>query len=1144
MKSYYTRWMMCLALLVISTGSVQALEKSYYAPASKLAEGKWVKIAVKESGIYQITADDILTWGLGSDLSQIHVFGYGGAPLSEEMLGENYVDDLPQVPVVRSGNRILFYAQGPTTWKKLNARFDHLQVQHPYATAGSYLVTNDARYNDLDITKADNSPTGPVQNTFIERLCHEREIINLGHTGRTFLGESFDSNRSQTFRFDLDGMVSGSMVKAYPVFAAKTTGAASTVTYSYNGIQLQQLSDDIIPPLYGSLSRTHFQQSKSIKQFTLNDTNQLSFQVDYSCPGTVHVARLDFITVNYERQLALVNGSLPFGLNQASRETTYQITDCSATTRVWDVTLPYAPVQQNLTVTDGTAAFSPAMSGRREFIAFDQSAASFSHPELVGEVVNQNIHAQATPDMIILAPAAYLEQAQRVAALHEQYDGFRVLVLDHEKVFNEFSSGTPDAMAYRRLCKMFYDRGMSDDGHCLRYLLLFGGGNYDNRMIGTNANSRDNQTLLTWQSEYSANEEGSITTDDFFAMLDDGSGTSPINTLNIAVGRMPVKSVDEACIAVNKLEKYMTKPDYGSWKNQMMFVADDENYGIFMEQSMNMIEIARAHGGEDMACCYVFTDAFDVWSWAGTRSYPDARDKMFNTLNEGVLWWNYNGHADPNNWTSEGLLTPDDVENNLNYNHLPVLFTTSCEYCRFDNDSVSGGEQMFIKPNGGVIALIASPRLAFIAPNGEFNNSVSRYIFAGDESGRPKRIGDIIKLGKNDLNNIDDNKLRFFVFGDPAMRLAYAPLTARIEAINGQPVGSEGGEPLVFGPNQSIEFVGQIIGFDGEIATGFNGNVISTLYGPEQSVTTHGYGVDGKPVTYEDHPSRIAINIDTVVGGQFTARVVIPDKRNVEYDNYRPALINLYAYDSRDTLEAKGSCSDFYVYGCDNHQETDSIGPDIITMFLNDESFVNGSDVNASPLLLATVADESGVNLSPAGSVGSMVLTLDYSTIYYDLVNGYTPMSAEQGTLGSISYQLNDLPLGHHTLGLHVWDVYGNSSRKTISFNVTNASVAEIDASNDLDIYSEFNGSETTFYVRHNYLAADVKVTVEVYDLMGCRIWQTTQPGSGSTVPVTWNLQDDGGRRVPGGIYIYRAIISADGIKEATKAKKLAVTGE
>ena len=190
------------------------------------------------------------------------------------------------------------------------------------------------------------------------------------------------------------------------------------------------------------------------------------------------------------------------------------------------------------------------------------------------------------------------------------------------------------------------------------------------------------------------------------------------------------------------------------------------------------------------------------------------------------------------------------------------------------------------------------------------------------------------------------------------------------------------------------------------------------------------------------------------------------------------------------------------------------------------------------------MADESGVNLSPAGSVGSMVLTLDYSTIYYDLVNGYTPMSAEQGTLGSISYQLNDLPLGHHTLGLHVWDVYGNSSRKTISFNVTNASVAEIDASNDLDIYSEFNGSETTFYVRHNYLAADVKVTVEVYDLMGCRIWQTTQPGSGSTVPVTWNLQDDGGRRVPGGIYIYRAIISADGIKEATKAKKLAVTGE
>ena len=1144
MKSFYTHLVVCLALLAISNVSMHALDKDYYAPASKLAEGKWVKIAVMESGIYQITAEDVASWGLDCDLSQIHIFGYGGAPLSETMLGDNYADDLPQVPVVRSGDRILFYAQGPTTWDKLNDKFPYVQVQHPYANSGCYLVTNDARYHDIDIAKADNGSYGPLKNTYIERLCHERDIINLGKTGRTFLGESFAENCCQTFNFDLNGLVNGSMVMVYPVFAAKTIYAASTLNYSYNGTPMSQLSSDIIPPMYGDTSRQHFKIAKSLREFTLDDTDKLSFQVDYSCPGTVIAARLDFITVNYERQLALKDGGLAFGLDKASPDTTYQLAGCTGSTRVWDVTCPFALVQQNITVTDGIAAFSPAASGRREFIAFDASDAAYAHPVLVREVANQNIHGQATPDMIILAPAAYLEQARRVATLHEQYDGFRVLVLDHETVFNEFSSGTQDAMAYRRLCKMFYDRGVSDDGHRLQYLLLLGGGSYDNRMIGTDASLLDYPKLLTWQSEYSSDEDGTFTTDDFFAMLDDGSGINPRDAMNIAVGRMIVRSEDEARTVVDKLEKYITQPDYGYWKNRIMYVADDENLGVFMEQSNAMIENARSHGGEDMAYSYVYIDAFDAVNEGGQRTYPAARDKMYSTLNEGVLWWNYNGHASPQQWTSEGLLTSTDVENLLNYSHLPVLYTSSCEFGRFDNATVSSGERIFLNPNGGAIAVITPARLAYVYPNGPLNNAVARYIFAGDESGRPKRIGDIIRLAKNDVNMSSDNKLRFLVFGDPAMRLAYAPMTARIETINGKAVDAQDTEPMVVKPCDTVEFGGKIIGLDGKVATDFDGAVISTLYGPEQSVTTHGYGGNGKEITYDDRPGRLAITMDTVVGGEFTVRVTIPSEVNGEYDNFRPAWINLYAYDSRNKLEAKGSNSDFYIYGDGDVQVTDTIGPDIITMALNDESFVDGSEVSNSPLLLVTVADDSGVDFSAAGSEHCMTLTLDGTTIYSDLVNYYTPLFAERGTLGSISYQLSDLPEGSHTLSLRVWDVCGNLSEKTITFNVTTGGVPEIAASQDVDVYSEFNGSEATFYVSHNSYGAMTSVTIEVYELMGRPVWRTTQSvGSGrfNTVPVTWNLLDGGGRRVSRGIYVYRATITTDGKQVASKSQKLAV---
>ena len=1143
LMKYFARMVMCGLLIAACAMPAGAYDKSFYAENSKLASGKWVKISVKESGIYQITAEDIRSWGLGTDLSQIHIFGYGGAPLSQKM-DENYADDLPQMPLVRTEGRILFYAQGPTTWKRLSKSFEQVQEQHPYAISGDYLITNDSRFNDIEIPKAANSPAGgtPVT-TFTGRLYHEQEIDNPGETGRRFLGESFATTKSQTFKFTLDDRVEGEPVTVYTSFAAKTGSSYSTVTCSYNGTQLPVTDGDLIARTT-DLTHTHFFETTGcLKSFDLEGTNDLNYTISYSSSGTIYMARLDYITVNYVRSLRLRNGSLTFGYHEASSDKKYRLAGTGSTTRVWDVTVPYAPMQLNA-VADGDngLAFSPAISGRREFVAFEESG-TYSHPDYIGEVSNQNIHGEPTPDMIILAPSAYLEQAGRVAALHEDYDNFRVLVLDHEKVFNEFSSGTRDAMAYRRLCKMFYDRGASSDGHKFGYLLLFGGGSYDNRLVGTNASVLNFPHLLTWQSVRSDDENNSYTSDDFFGILDDESSMGVNEKMNVSVGRMIVRNVSEARAVVNKLEKYMTKPIYGSWKNQVMLVADDENEGIHMIQSLAMDSIMRASGGADVVRNYVFIDAFNYVSEGGARTYPDARAKMFNRLNEGTLWWNYIGHSSTQNWTAEGLLKRADVETNLFYKRLPVLYAATCEFCRFDNSVTSSGELVFTNPNGGAIAVICPPRLALIQSNGALSNAMARYIFSRDEKGRPQRIGDILRLAKKDLSASTDNHRRYFVFGDPAMRLAYAPYTAQVKTINGKPVDSN--NMPVFKAREQVEFAGDILDFSGQVATNFNGSIVSTLYGCQESVTTHGYGGDdGRQVTYLDRPNRLAINVDSVNGGHFTVRVIIPSEVNNEYDNYSPSMINLYAYDSRDTLEAKGANSDFYIYGYEDDEVADTIGPNIITMGLNDETFVNGSDVNESPLLLATVSDDSGVNFSSAGIGHSMTLTLDGTISYNDLLSYYTPQFAEEGTLGSISYQLNDLATGPHTLRLRVWDVYNNVSEKTISFNVVKGLAPEI-----ADVYCAANPAsvETSFYVKHNRPDAVVTVTIEVYDLLDRRVWSTTQSGRSdmyTSTPVTWDLTDAGGRRVPRGIYVYRATISTDGIKEATKAKKLAVAGE
>ena len=1136
---YCIRLAVTFLVIACCAFTVSALDKSYYAETSKLASGKWVKIAVFESGIYQITADDIRSWGLGSDLSQIHVFGYGGMPLKEVMLGDNYADDLPQMPIVRTGDRILFYGQGPLSWKHQGSIFEQLQVQHPYANSGSYLVTNDPRFKDIEIEKAQSTPHGGLVTTYTERLFHEQELINPGETGRIFLGEDFKSNRRQTFKFALEGLIEGSDVKSTVQFAALTPTVGSTILQSYNGKTLPSNNLDDIRAVYDVPHIHYYMNGSGVKVFQLEGTTNLEYTLEYSCLGSVSMARLNYLTINYKRNLELRKGHLAFGIHLAHVDSCYRVSGCGSATHVWDVTKPFAIKEMKTTAGDGTVTFSPERSGRQEFVAFDESG-TFPSAEFLDEVSNQDIHGEPTPDMIILSPSAYLDQARRVAALHEKYDGFRVLVLDHEKVFNEFSSGTQDAMAYRRLCKMFYDRGVSEDGHKLGYLLLMGCGSYDNRLIGADRDVLSYPHLLTWQSSMSNSDEISITSDDYFGILEDETSLDNNDRMDIAVGRMIVKNSSEARAVVNKLEKYITKPSYGAWKNQALMVADDENDGVHMQQDSAEVAIARANGAKDIIFNRVYIDAFNAVSNGGARTYPDARNKMYSALKEGALWWNYIGHASTQNWTAEGLMMRADVETQLFYRHLPVLYAATCEYTRFDNTTLASGARIFLNANGGAAAVLCPARLAYIGDNGDLSSSMGRFIFSPDVKGKPRRVGDILRLAKNGLTySANDNKRRFFCFGDPAMRLAWAPYSVQVETINGEEVDPE--DMPVFKAREEVEFSGKIVNLNGELATNFNGEVISTLFGPEQTVTTHGYG-EGIEFNYLDRANRLAINVDTVIDGRFTIRVIIPTEVNNEYDDYSPSLINLYAFDSRDTLEAKGSNDNFIIYGYEDAEVTDTIGPRIITMGLNHENFVDGAQVNESPLLLASVSDESGVNFSSAGIGHSMTLTLDGTTSFNDVASYYTPLFADPGTLGNISYQLNDLAPGPHSLRLRVWDVYNNVSEKTINFNVVNGLAPEI-----ADVYCTGAPAsvETSFYVKHNRPDAVVSVTIEVYDLMGRLVWSTTQSGRSdmyTSTPITWDLVDKGGRRVPRGIYIYRATISTDGIKEATKSKKLAVT--
>lgn len=1125
-----------LLIIAFFAPSTHARTAESYATESLLSSGKWVKVSVNESGIHAITASDAKRWGF-SGINSLKVFGYGGAPISL-ILDDKQIDDLTQVPVLNTGKQLIFYAQGITTWTNSNSNsIDYVQRQHPYAKEAYYFVTDRDDIEQLSVTAIDSTPaTGAAAITeFTERAFHETESVSPCESGNMLLGEDFRFTNSHSFSFDLPGYKQGSTAQVLVSFAAKSTGGDSKLSFKANGTALESSSQDVIPSMSSS-GYDLIKFTETVKQISLGNEN-LTLDIAFASAGTVLAANLDFITINYQRKLEL-NGSLDFRqMNSAGK--TFEISNSNENTRVWDVSVANSPIELTGTLSGSTYSVKAVSDG--EHVAFDANA-SHKSPSFKENVASQNIHGEPTPDMIIITPAEFMSQAQRIADLHLQLDSMRVLVVAQQKVFNEFSSGTPDFMAYRKMAKMFYDRGADEKGHKLGYLLLFGRGTYDNRQLSSAVKSLGYPMLLTWQTDNSSDEIASYSTDDIVGMLEDNSSNSIAqNKLSIAVGRMPVKSLTEAKDAVDKLYSYTTKQDFGTWKNNILMVADDMNNAIHMEQADAVIANHKNYGGNSYVYNRIYLDAFTVESSGAGRAFPEARKKMFQKLNEGVLYLNYIGHSGNVEWTGDGLLNINDI-NNMYLKHYPLFLTASCEFTRLDKTIVTGGELLFLNPRGGAIALISTARQVLITDNGNLNKAIARYMFAKDSNNSHYRIGEILRLGKNEIGS-NINKLKYFLIGDPALRLAYPTYGVNLESINGITVNKD--NMPVFKARQSMTVKGHITDIYGKKATGFNGSVIPTLYDIEESVVTHGYGDDGKEYTFLDRSNKLSVSKDSVMNGEFTVQVAIPSETNAPsaYDNYTPAMLNFYA-SSDNGIEANGNNEQFYIYGYEDDAVTDTIGPEIKMLVLNSESFKNGDNVNESPLVMAAISDDSGINLSNSGIGHQMTITIDGKTTYSDISSYYTPDFANSGNSGSVNYSLNNLSEGNHTLKFKVWDTFNNSSEQSIDFNVVTGLKPEM-----YDVYAIGNPATTDakFLIKHNRPDALVTVSVYVYDLMGRLVWSAQESGRSdmfTSFPITWDLTDMAGRRVPRGIYVYKAGISTDGVTETTKAKKIAVAAK
>ncbi|MDE7421173.1 MAG: type IX secretion system sortase PorU [Muribaculaceae bacterium] len=1125
-----------LSLAILTANGVSAADAEKYASSSILSSGKWVKIDISTPGLQTLTSQNLKNFGF-SNPNSVYVYGYGGRMISEA-LTVDMPDDLPPVPVVRQNDgSITFYAAGTITPKASSSKamaYDH--VINPYSENSFYFLSDVAPTTTPTIEDLSDLNGMDVFTSFTCQLVHENDLIQYAKTGREYLGEDFRLNKSQSFNFDLPDNVTGD-AKIRVRFGANTTSAPSSFIISANGQRLQATSEDRIQSVTTS---EQYYKATTTSKLAEGVGSSLNVGIEYSQGGVVNMARLDWIEVEYEKSLALRDSKLYFMVDP-SKSSAYCISGASEQTMIWDVTEPWniKEVKGYFNPDDKSLTIGVNGRGLREFIAFEPTIKGASVPGRF-KISNQNIHAMPTPDMVIITPDEFAAAAARIANLHRSIDGMTVHILSPEKIFNEFSSGNPDVSAFRKLLKMWYDRSQSDpEGNQFRYCLLMGRPTYDHKSKNPESLRASYPRTIMWQSPNSLTETSSYGTDDFIAMLEDEIDERPMQARKqlVSVGRYTVTSALEADIVASKLESYVTSPAYGTWRNNVMVIADDGDNAQHLEQAQKAIKNMMAEGaGPHYAYDRIYLDAFDRKQTGTGLSFPKATERMLmKWQKEGVSLITYIGHANPKEWGHEKLLTWHDI-NNMSNQYLPVLYAATCSFGKWDAEDVSGAELLLTNPAGGAIAVITPSRTVYIAKNEAITNSISTEMFRKDSIGLGQRIGDIVRLGKNRMATPDDNMLRYHLFGDPALRMPVANLSITIDSLAGQPAATDLSDAPILQARSSVKISGRITDNEGNTAP-FNGPIQYTLFDAEKSVTTNGWGEKGKVSAYEERSSKLATGSAIVNNGEWSATILMPAEIS---NNYAPAFLSLYAYDQNVKSEANGSTDKLYVFGYDENSTEDFEGPTIESFGVSSSSGVQSATVHSSPVAMAVFSDESGINISDAAIGHKMSLKLDSSKIFDDVSNYFTP-DPEDETRGSIAYPLNNLEPGDHQLQLIVWDNAGNSSSEVVNFKVglnMRPKVAEISS-----FYSR-ERDQLDMRVTTDRALCSLQCRLECFDLLGNLLWSVDRKAysnSDSSFTINWNIEDSNGNRLPRGIYNLRATITSDDGLSTSHSKKIAI---
>ena len=1094
---------------------------------SVLSSGNWYKISVSLDGIYKLDNNDLQSLGIETSnlsVNSIKLFGNGGGMLPalnsdfrHNDLQENAIQvvDLNGNGIFNSDDYILFYGQSPHNWKYDSISDIFNYSEHLFSDLNYYFITID----NLSGGKRINQK--PIFTNFDKTIIafddfhvHEVNSENLIQSGREWFGERFGIIDSYSFNFNFPNLINSSPV------TIKTSVAARSLNSSYFTVNANNnfISNINISNIVYDYATQYARSGQNTSQFN-SSSDQITVNVEYNYSENNAIGWLNYIQLNSRRELRMHNDILSFRdvesitNNQLGK---YIISNSNLATQVWDITdqLNIKKLPTNLTGSELT--FIDSISSLKSYYAFNNN---YKKPSLIGEIENQNLKAiDNNVEYVIVSHPNFVLAADELAQIHLQVDDLNSVVVTPEQIYNEFSSGMQDVTAIRDFFRMLYKRSNSN----FKYALLFGDGSYDNK----NRLQNNTNFIPTFQSENSLNPTLSFVTDDYYALLDDDDGDLNNDLIDIGIGRLPVKNINEAYDMVDKVQMYYSDQSLGDWRNTVTFVADDgdaKDGNLHMNQANNLANYIDTNY-QNININKIYLDNYLQESTPGGPRSPDAQNAINRSVNNGSFLVNYTGHGGPLGWTQERILEVDQINNWENENKLPLFMTATCKFSCFDDpDKVSAGEYLLLNSSGGAIALLTTTRLVYANPNYTLNTKFVDVLFE-KENGKFPRLGDLYKQTKV-LSGSGSNTRNFILLGDPAISLSYPKYNISTNSI-----------PDTLKALQTVTISGEITDDFGAILENFNGQLSPTVF--DKEVISYTLGQEScSPMPYRDQTNIIYKGGVSVNSGEFSFSFVVP--KDIE-NNYANGRISYYAKDDSGN-DASGFDDSFVIGGIAEEIDYDYDGPEI-SLYINNRNFIDGGITGKDPILLADIVDLSGVNTVGNGIGHDITAILDYNSSNPYILNEFYTSDLDNYRKGVVEFPLNDLSVGEHTITFKIWDVFNNSSESVISFVVTDD--ASIIISDFVNYPNPFAGS-TEFYFQNNQSGQMIDLSIDIYSITGMHIRSINRSvyNDGYRIgPINWDGKSKNGDNLSAGLYIAKLNIDLENGMFETKSIRIAIT--